>query len=244
MSSSINPEKKGKTRTVPDIAAARYAAITGGLRSAASSKKLKKYKKKAMAAAWDNNNDSDSESSSSEEEEEKANLAFMANIDNKQEEVAAEVREEVLVPSPRRIEDIFPEHIEPVGRLSEVGTPITSVASVLRDVLESITCTQKEQAVTAEDVAPGHNENVQMEDAPAQGEQLLEKDAGSQGELTAGPQIPKIDDQFKEGVVESTSDEEEINVDHVEPISRASEKDKGVVPEIPLLTRKPHWRLT
>ncbi|MQL86514.1 hypothetical protein Taro_019043 [Colocasia esculenta] len=36
-----------------------------------------------MAAAWDNSRDSDSESSSSGEEEEKANLAFMANIDEK-----------------------------------------------------------------------------------------------------------------------------------------------------------------
>ncbi|MQM23599.1 hypothetical protein Taro_056666 [Colocasia esculenta] len=36
-----------------------------------------------MAAAWDNNSDSDSESSSSEEEEEKANLAFMANIEDR-----------------------------------------------------------------------------------------------------------------------------------------------------------------
>ncbi|MQM03353.1 hypothetical protein Taro_036132 [Colocasia esculenta] len=43
------------------------------------SKKFRKYKKKAMATAWSNDN----ESSSSEEEEEKANLAFMANIDEK-----------------------------------------------------------------------------------------------------------------------------------------------------------------
>ncbi|MQL77280.1 hypothetical protein Taro_009694 [Colocasia esculenta] len=48
------------------------------------SKKFRKYKKKDMAAAWSNDSDSDSESSSSEEEEEeKANLAFMANIDEK-----------------------------------------------------------------------------------------------------------------------------------------------------------------
>ncbi|MQL73079.1 hypothetical protein Taro_005421 [Colocasia esculenta] len=49
------------------------------------SKKFRKYKKKAMAVAWSNDSDSDSESSSSEEEEEKANLAFMANIDEKVE---------------------------------------------------------------------------------------------------------------------------------------------------------------
>ena len=48
-----------------------------------SSKKFRRYKKKAMAAAWDNNSDSDSESSSSREEEEEANLAFMANVEDK-----------------------------------------------------------------------------------------------------------------------------------------------------------------
>ncbi|MQL73246.1 hypothetical protein Taro_005599 [Colocasia esculenta] len=47
-----------------------------------SLEKLIGYKKKAMASAWDNSSDSDSESSSSGEEE-KANLAFMANIDEK-----------------------------------------------------------------------------------------------------------------------------------------------------------------
>ncbi|MQM04234.1 hypothetical protein Taro_037028 [Colocasia esculenta] len=48
-----------------------------------SSKKFRRYKKKVMAAAWDNSSDYDSESSSSEQEEEKANLAFMANIEEK-----------------------------------------------------------------------------------------------------------------------------------------------------------------
>ncbi|MQL88715.1 hypothetical protein Taro_021280 [Colocasia esculenta] len=46
-------------------------------------RRFKKYKKKAMAAAWENSSDSDSESSSSSDEEE-ANLAFMANIDDKE----------------------------------------------------------------------------------------------------------------------------------------------------------------
>ncbi|MQL84077.1 hypothetical protein Taro_016580 [Colocasia esculenta] len=46
-------------------------------------KKFKRYKKKAMAAVWNNESDSDSKSSSSEEEEETANLAFMANTDDK-----------------------------------------------------------------------------------------------------------------------------------------------------------------
>ncbi|MQL89160.1 hypothetical protein Taro_021730 [Colocasia esculenta] len=48
-----------------------------------STRKFRRYKKKAMGAAWSNSSDFDSESISSEEEEEKANLAFMANIDEK-----------------------------------------------------------------------------------------------------------------------------------------------------------------
>ncbi|MQM05656.1 hypothetical protein Taro_038470 [Colocasia esculenta] len=48
-----------------------------------SSKKFKRYKKKAMATAWNNESDLDSESSSSDEEEQKANLAFIASIDDK-----------------------------------------------------------------------------------------------------------------------------------------------------------------
>ncbi|MQL79535.1 hypothetical protein Taro_011982, partial [Colocasia esculenta] len=47
------------------------------------SKKFRKYKKKAMAAAWENSSDSDSESSSCNDEEE-ANLAFMANTEDKE----------------------------------------------------------------------------------------------------------------------------------------------------------------
>ena len=47
-----------------------------------SSKKFRRFKKKAMAAAWDNSSDSDSESSSSSEGEE-ANLALMANTEDK-----------------------------------------------------------------------------------------------------------------------------------------------------------------
>ncbi|MQL76245.1 hypothetical protein Taro_008642 [Colocasia esculenta] len=45
-------------------------------------RRFKKYKKKAMAAAWENSSDSDSESSSSSEGEE-ANLALMANTEDK-----------------------------------------------------------------------------------------------------------------------------------------------------------------
>ncbi|MQL88567.1 hypothetical protein Taro_021134 [Colocasia esculenta] len=45
-------------------------------------RRFKKYKKKAMAVAWENSSDLDSESSSSSDKE-KANLAFMANTDDK-----------------------------------------------------------------------------------------------------------------------------------------------------------------
>ncbi|MQL70035.1 hypothetical protein Taro_002345 [Colocasia esculenta] len=47
-----------------------------------SLRKPRRYKKKVMAATWDNSTGSDSESNSSEEEEE-ANLAFMANTEDK-----------------------------------------------------------------------------------------------------------------------------------------------------------------
>ncbi|MQM17661.1 hypothetical protein Taro_050637 [Colocasia esculenta] len=57
------------------------------IRKKDSFRKLRRYKKKAMAAAWDNNNDSDSESSSSKEEDEKANLAFMANFEDKKTQI-------------------------------------------------------------------------------------------------------------------------------------------------------------
>ncbi|MQM02538.1 hypothetical protein Taro_035304 [Colocasia esculenta] len=50
-----------------------------------SSKKFRRYKKKAMATAWSNSSDSDSKSSLSSEEEEEANLAFMANTEEKTE---------------------------------------------------------------------------------------------------------------------------------------------------------------
>ncbi|MQL74245.1 hypothetical protein Taro_006595 [Colocasia esculenta] len=47
-----------------------------------SSKKFRRHKKKAMVVAWSNSSDSNSESSSSSDEEE-ANLAFMANTEEK-----------------------------------------------------------------------------------------------------------------------------------------------------------------
>ncbi|MQM00338.1 hypothetical protein Taro_033071 [Colocasia esculenta] len=126
---------------------------------------------------------------------------------------ATKISVEDQAASGSRIEDIPPENMETVRR-SKVVTPSSRVASVLRDVLDAISSTQGEQ-----------------------GEHSIEKEVEIQGEHTASPLV----DQFQDGVVESTSDEE--NGDNVELVARASEKGNGVASEIPLLTRKPHRRL-
>ncbi|MQL74457.1 hypothetical protein Taro_006812 [Colocasia esculenta] len=74
-----------------------------------------------------------------------------------------------------------------------------------------------------------------MEDAPAQGEPEIEKEAEIQGEPAANAPA----DQFQEGVVESTSNDD----DNIEPVAGTGDKGKGVATEIPLLTRKAHRRL-
>ncbi|MQL96835.1 hypothetical protein Taro_029521 [Colocasia esculenta] len=68
------------------------------------SKKFKRYKKKAMAAAWSNDSDSDSKSSSSEEEEEKANLAFMAMLEEKHLDPRFSLRIRTPAPPPTGLE--------------------------------------------------------------------------------------------------------------------------------------------
>ncbi|MQL85624.1 hypothetical protein Taro_018146 [Colocasia esculenta] len=185
--------------------------------------------------------------------------------EQQQEEEAVGVRVDDLVVSESRIEDIPPEHIEPVGQVSEADTPTSLVASILRNVLDSFTNTQGEQedpsaANVPKVVAPGHNEAIQMEDAPIQGEQeILAEDVAPsynvdvQMENAHGPgeHVVEKDAEFQgehsasapEGVVESTSDEGEVHVENVEPVVRASEKGNSVALEIPLLTRKPHRRL-
>ncbi|MQL71658.1 hypothetical protein Taro_003976 [Colocasia esculenta] len=141
--------------------------------------------------------------------------------------------------SSSRIEDFPQENIEPVEGASEAINPTIVVASILRSVLESIPSTQGEPnqlCEPAEDVvASGHIQEAVMEnapiqreqeeenvpvdshmvDAPIEGEQSIEKEATSQGEHTAS--VP-IDDQFREGIVESASDD--VNNDHVEPVAR------------------------
>ncbi|MQL72990.1 hypothetical protein Taro_005330 [Colocasia esculenta] len=69
-------------------------------------------------------------------------------------------------------------------------------------------------------VAPGHTEDVLMEDAPAQGEPTASAPAY----------------QFQEGIIEDLSDED------IEPIINSGGKRKGVATRIPLLTRKAHHR--
>ncbi|MQL83830.1 hypothetical protein Taro_016327, partial [Colocasia esculenta] len=161
------------------------------------------------------------------------------------QEIATEVNIEAPVVSSSRIADIPPEGIKPVGQIEEVITPTSRVASILRSVLDSIPSTQGEQEQLTEEVskeamAPGHIEDVVMVDAPIDGEHTAETATEPQGEPSPNPPV----DQFQEGVLTSPSEsEEEVNVENVEPFARASDRSKVVAPEIPLLTRKPHWRL-
>ncbi|MQM21615.1 hypothetical protein Taro_054658 [Colocasia esculenta] len=176
------------------------------------------------------------------------------------QEEEEEVRIEEPMASARKIEEIAPEHIEPIGQPSEVETPSTVIASVIEEVLETVASIQGEQeevheeitliipaedatmeeanvpVASSEDVAPGHIEDVQMKDAPAQGGQVIQKEAEIQGEPTAC--APNT--QFLEGLVESTS-EGDIDVDK-ELVVGTGDKGKGVATKIPLLTRKAHRR--
>ncbi|MQM05607.1 hypothetical protein Taro_038419 [Colocasia esculenta] len=73
--------------------------------------------------------------------------------------------------SSSRIEDILQELIEPVGQCSKVVPPSSRVASVLRDVLDSIQSTLEEPVISddqvAEVVASGHTAEMVMEEAPS-----------------------------------------------------------------------------
>ncbi|MQM06827.1 hypothetical protein Taro_039656 [Colocasia esculenta] len=144
--------------------------------------------------------------------------------------------------SSNKIKDIPPEDIEPVGHSSEDIPPSSRVASVLRNVLDSIQDTQEEPVIggglVAKDVAPGHTENIIMEEAPSQGEQeiahdnIIVEDAPIEGEQSLDGQATAqgehnasapIDDHPREGLVESASEDTD---DVVEPVVRARE-DKG-----------------
>ncbi|MQM07343.1 hypothetical protein Taro_040182 [Colocasia esculenta] len=207
-----------------------------------SSKKFRRYKKVVMAAVWSNRSN-DSESISSEDEEEKANLAFMANIDEKVFQhygisVVGDVSEKMG-------QAICSKNLRKSGfsvvngvwsktfMAEEIVPPSSRVSSVLRDVLDSIQSylgelkISDDQATTT--VASGHTDeiimeealsqgeqedahkNVQVDDAPIQGEQGVEKEAAPQGEH-----------------IESVPMNIEKNVESVEPSERVSSKRKRV----------------
>ncbi|MQM15687.1 hypothetical protein Taro_048638 [Colocasia esculenta] len=108
-------------------------------------------------------------------------------------EAAATVPAVAEEASSRRIEDIPPEDIEPIGQFSVVPLPSSQVGSLLRDALDSISqgepvahepSLEKSVAVVpTEDVvmeeSPSQQEQVQvqedveMEDAPIEGEQSM-----------------------------------------------------------------------
>ncbi|MQM00319.1 hypothetical protein Taro_033050 [Colocasia esculenta] len=195
-----------------------------------NSKKFKRYKKKAMATAWNNESDSDSESSSNDEEE-KANLAFMANIDEK---VASDSSFTSCNESDSdSLEDAFNE---PYYKYKDGEQKETHEETTPNFPAQIASVEVGQGAAISKDVAPGCKEDVQMEDAPAQGEHVAEKEAEIQGE----PTMNAADTQFQEVIMESTS---EGDVDLIkEPAAGTGDKGKDVATKIPLLTRKAHRR--
>ncbi|MQM08818.1 hypothetical protein Taro_041675 [Colocasia esculenta] len=167
-----------------------------------------------------------------------------------QEEEAAMREEEPPAPE-RRIEDIAPEYIEPIGQTTEeVIPPIVLAPAIIEESIaegaahiegehediqieETPNVSKVGNAIeeSHEDIVPevmalGHIEDVPLVDAPAQGELDI------QGKPTANAPV----DQFQEGLVESTSDEA------AEPAVGSGGKGKGVAPRIPLLTKKTHHK--
>ncbi|MQM00832.1 hypothetical protein Taro_033576 [Colocasia esculenta] len=162
-----------------------------------------------------------------------------------EEEVEAVVR--VEEPPTRRIEDIEPAHIVPIEPSTEMEIPSTVPAPVFEESisLETIAHVEGEQEETImediptfpavdvnvevgqeeaipEVVAIGHTEDVQMEEAPAQGEHDLQEE----------PTASVATDKFKEA-----SDDVDIEL-----VVSSGKKGKGVATKIPLLTRKAHRR--
>ncbi|MQM23572.1 hypothetical protein Taro_056638 [Colocasia esculenta] len=80
----------------------------------------------------------------------------------------------VVDESSRRIEDIPPEDIEPIGQFSEVPLPSSQVGSLLRDALDSISQGEPvaHEPSIAKSVAEVHTGDVVMEEAPSQQEQV------------------------------------------------------------------------
>ncbi|MQL85814.1 hypothetical protein Taro_018338 [Colocasia esculenta] len=122
------------------------------------------------------------------------------------ESAAAEEVPAVVDESSRRIEDIPPEDIEPIGQFSEVPLPSSQVGSLLRDALNSISqgelvahepsIEQSVAEVPSADVvmeeAPSQQEQVQvqkdvvMEDAPIEGEQSVTEEFQGVSTMASG----------------------------------------------------------
>ncbi|MQL97188.1 hypothetical protein Taro_029874 [Colocasia esculenta] len=126
-----------------------------------------------------------------------------------------------IVPAPAIVEEVVAEgaahfegeyediHIEETPNVPEVGTALK----------------ESHEDTVAEVVAPGHTEDIQMIDAPAQGEPEILEEPDIQGEHAASAPA----DQFQED-------------DDVELAVGSGGRGKGVAPEVPLLTRKAHHK--
>ncbi|MQL77067.1 hypothetical protein Taro_009470 [Colocasia esculenta] len=151
----------------------------------------------------------------------------------------------------------------PVVGTSEELNPTTIVASILSDVLESISSTQGEpkrfnESVALDVVAPGHIEKTVVEDAPAQGEQTTRVqndvpmvDAPAEGEILGEKEGQSQRERTEKSLVNdfqgvttssSNSDCQDAHDDLEEPVARVSKKGKEVASEIPLLEEAPFQR--
>ncbi|MQM09047.1 hypothetical protein Taro_041909 [Colocasia esculenta] len=159
------------------------------------------------------------------------------------QEEEATVREDEPPASERRIEDIALELIEPVGQSAEgVIPPLVPAPTIIEEsvigggahtegehediqieespsipVVETA-MEESHEVMIPEVVSPGHIEDVQIEDALAQGEPEAEGEQDIQEE----PTVSALADQFQEGLLEDTSDEDD------EPAVGSGAKGKGV----------------
>ncbi|MQL96327.1 hypothetical protein Taro_029003 [Colocasia esculenta] len=123
----------------------------------------------------------------------------------------------------------------PIRQSAEgVIPPLVPTPAIIEESVDGVETSMEEnhEDIVPEVVAPGHIEDVQMKDAPAQGEPEAQGEPDVQGEPAASAPV----DQFQEGLVEDTSDEDD------EPAVGSGAKGKGIAPGIPLLTRKAHHR--
>ncbi|MQL72380.1 hypothetical protein Taro_004711 [Colocasia esculenta] len=68
------------------------------------------------------------------------------------EEAVVRIEEPVAVA--RRIEEIAPEHIKPIGQSSEIETPSTVIASIIEETLETVAHAEREQEETLMEDTP------------------------------------------------------------------------------------------